>query len=246
MRSRSSGEANSIVSRPLVLPAVDLDAGVQAVGQLTRDLAGPWMGLTRRPWRSGRGGRLLGVPEGDDLLGGPHRQSLRHDALRQPLLAPLVRQRQQGPRVPGREHPRRHPSLNGRRQPQQADGVGDLWARSLDATGQLLLRAAEVLQHLLVRRRLLQWVELGPVQVLQQGVPQEIVTLGLADDRRDDGQARPAATPATGAPPSPARTDRRPGVGPRWAGAVRPRRSSRRAPPWRPRRRRSGAAESSG
>ena len=51
--------------------AVDLDPGVQAIGQLTGDLAGSWMGFTRRSRGARRGGRFLGIAEGDDLLGGP-------------------------------------------------------------------------------------------------------------------------------------------------------------------------------
>ena len=50
---------------------------------------------------------------------------------------------------------------------------------------QLLLGAAEVVEQLLVGGRLLERVELAAVQVLQQGVAQEVVVLGLLDDRRD-------------------------------------------------------------
>ena len=51
--------------------------------------------------------------------------------------------------------------------------------------GQLVVGAAEVLQHLLVGRRLLERVELRAVQVLQQRVAEHVVVVGLADDRRD-------------------------------------------------------------
>ncbi len=45
--------------------------------------------------------------------------------------------------------------------------------------------AGEVPQQLVVGGRLLQRVELRPVQVLQQGVQQQLVVLGGPDDRRD-------------------------------------------------------------
>ena len=90
--------------------------------------------------------------------------------------------------MPGRQHPGGDPALDDRRQPQQSDGVGDLRPRALDATRQLLLRAAEVLEHLLVRGCLLQRIELGSVQVLQQGVAEQVMALGLPHDGGDDSQ----------------------------------------------------------
>ena len=46
------------------------------------------------------------------------------------------------------------------------------------------LGAAEVVEEL-IGRRLLQWIQLRPVEVLQQSVAQEGVVVGFADDRRD-------------------------------------------------------------
>ena len=59
-----------------------------------------------------------------------------------------------------------------------------------DPGGQLVVRAAEVLEQLLVGGRLLERVQLGAVQVLQQRVAEQVVVAGLPHDRRDDGQAR--------------------------------------------------------
>ena len=59
------------------------------------------------------------------------------------------------------------------------------------------MAAPEVLEQLLVCRGLLQRVELAPVQVLQEGVPQEGVVLRVPDDRRDRGETRELRCPPT-------------------------------------------------
>ena len=51
------------------------------------------------------------------------------------------------------------------------------------------MRGTEVLEQLRVRGRLLQRVQLAAVQVLQQGVTQQVVVRGVADDRRDGLEA---------------------------------------------------------
>ena len=51
---------------------------------------------------------------------------------------------------------------------------------------ELLLGAAEVVEQLLVGGGLLERVELAAVEVLEQGVAQEVVLLGHLDDGRDD------------------------------------------------------------
>jgi hypothetical protein len=97
----------------------------------------------------------------------------------------------------GAEHPGRHPTLHERGELEQAQGVGDLGPRPADPASQLLLRAAEVVEQLLIGRGLLEGVELAAVEVLQEGVSQEVVLLGDLDDRRDDVLARLArGTPA--------------------------------------------------
>ena len=100
----------------------------------------------------------------------------------------------------------------------------------------------EVIEQLLVGGRLLQRVELLPVQVLQQRVPQQ-VRRRPSPARWPGSASRPASwRPATGARPSRARS--RPGVDladDDRAGAARPGGSSRPARPGRPRRRPAGA-----
>ncbi len=87
--------------------------------------------------------------------------------------------------MPGREHAGRDLRLDRLRQPQQPDGVRDLRTRAADLLGELLLGDAEVLQQLLVRRRLFQRVELSPVDVLEQRVAQHVFVGGVFDDGRD-------------------------------------------------------------
>ncbi len=59
------------------------------------------------------------------------------------------------------------------------------------------MRGAEIVEELLVGGCLFQGVELLPVHVLDQGVPEQIVVLSLLDDGTDLGQPGPL----TGAPP---------------------------------------------
>ena len=68
------------------------------------------------------------------------------------------------------QHARGHPALHQRGQLQQAQRVGDLRTRSAYPGGQLIMGAAEVVQQLLICRRLFKSVELAAVQVLQEGV----------------------------------------------------------------------------
>ena len=139
-----------------------------------------------------------------------------------------------------------------RRQLQQPERVGDLRPGAADAGGQLLVRAAEVVEQLLVGGRLLERVQLAAVQVLQQGVAQQVVVVGVPDDRRDRRQAglRVARQPPLAHDELVARRRRRPLGGDRphddrlqhadLADRVRP---ARRA---RPRRRPCAAAAGSG
>ncbi len=97
----------------------------------------------------------------------------------------------------GGEHSRRDALLHGKRQLEQADRVADLGARPPDAARELLLGDAEVREQLLVRRRLLERVQLGAVQVLEQGVAQQVLVGRVADDRGDRGE--PGLARGTGA-----------------------------------------------
>jgi hypothetical protein len=51
---------------------------------------------------------------------------------------------------------------------------------------ELILRAAEVREELLVGGRLLQGVQVGPVEVLEQGITQQVFVIGGPDDGGDD------------------------------------------------------------
>ena len=136
-------------------------------------------------------------PQRDDLLDRPHRKPLGDDAVGEPVLLLGVVHGQQRPRVPGGEHPGRHPPLHRRREPQQPQRVGHLRTRAPDPVGQLVVGAVEVLQQLVVRRRLFQRVQLRPVQVLQQRVQQQLFVVGRPDDRGD-----PLQTGLTARPPA--------------------------------------------
>ena len=72
--------------------------------------------------------------------------------------------------MPCRDHSCRNPALNQCWKLEQTQRVRDLRARACDALRQLGVGTAEVLEELLVRGSLLQWVELDTVKVLQQGV----------------------------------------------------------------------------
>ena len=83
----------------------------------------------------------------------------------------------------------RDPALNQRGELKQAQGVGDLGARAADPGGQLIMGTTEVVQQLLVGRRLFQGIELTAVQVLQKGVTKQVVVVGVLDDGGDKGQS---------------------------------------------------------
>ena len=61
-------------------------------------------------------------------------------------------------------------------------------AGTADLLRELLVGGAEVVEQLLVGRGLLERVELLAVQVLDQGVPEQVVVLRLLDDGADLGQ----------------------------------------------------------
>ena len=77
------------------------------------------------------------------------------------------------------QHTCRDPALHRCRQPQESHGVGQLRSRAADPRSELLLGAAEVRQQLGVRRGLLQRVELGALQVLDQGVAEQESVSGV-------------------------------------------------------------------
>ncbi len=129
-------------------------------------------------------------------------------------------------------------TLHGDRQPQQADHVGDQRPRPTDARRQFVVGDLELVEQLLIGRRLFKRVQLCAVDVLQQCVAQHAVVGGLPHDRRDGGQARllgraPATLPHHQLVPAlAARTWR----APRSVASVRTRGWSARARRARPRR----------
>ena len=110
-------------------------------------------------------------------------------------------QAEQGPGVARAEHACGDASLHEGRQLEQAQRVGDLWTGATDALGELLVRAAEVIEQLLVGRRLLERVELAAMEVLEERVAQEVVVVGVLDDRRDDCEIGRLRSPASAARP---------------------------------------------
>ena len=100
--------------------------------------------------------------------------------------------------MPGAQGTAGKSTLHKRRQTQQAQRVGDLGTRTTDAVAELVLRAPEVLQQLLVGIGLLERVQLCPVEVLGKSIAQEIVIAGFTDDRGNRGELCPSGgTPTT-------------------------------------------------
>ena len=120
-----------------------------------------------------------------ELLRRPHREPLSHNALSKTLHGRGVGKAQQGPGVPGRQYSGGQPALDKRRQLHETQRVRDLRARARNPLRELRMRAVEVLEQLLVRGRLLQWIELNSVQVLQERVPQQLIVRRVTDDGGD-------------------------------------------------------------
>src|SRR5690606_4829574 len=172
------------LDRHLALRPAELDLDPRVEGVLEAGCAlverlDPFPG----PGRGARLARGRPGPRRDGLLGRTHREALGDDACRELLHRLGVRQPEQRAGVPRGEHPRRDAALDRRGEAQEAQGVGDLGPRAVDALCELLLGAAEVVEQLLVRGGLLERVELRAVQVLQQGVAQQVGVVRLADVR---------------------------------------------------------------
>ncbi len=82
-------------------------------------------------------------------------------------------------------------ALDGRGEIEEAERVADVGAGAADAGGELLVGGAEVVQELPVGGRLLQRVQLLAVEVLHEGVTEQVVVRGLPDDGGDRVQAGP-------------------------------------------------------
>ena len=102
-----------------------------------------------------------------------------------------------------RQRPVAHEALDRRRELEQPQGVGDRGAAPADPDRDLLVGEAEVLDQLLVGRRLLEHVEVRAVDVLHQRVLERRRVVGVAHQRGDVLEADPAG----GAPPALARDD---------------------------------------
>jgi hypothetical protein len=112
-------------------------------------------------------------------------------------LAARVLDAEEGAGVARGQHAGRDTTLDRDRQLQQPDRVRDHRAAAADAVCELGLRDAELREQLLVGGRLVERVQLDPVDVLQQGVAKHRVVAGVPDDRRQALQPGPLrGTPA--------------------------------------------------
>ena len=202
IRSRSSTVANSMVILPLLRPMSTFTrVSKRSESRSARSVSAGACGLARR--------------FGSRLLRRAVRERRATPAPRWPAPTAL-RRRSASPAAPGPSASSRPSSARAcpadrtpaatRRwtcggQVQQPDRVGDLRPAAADPPGQLLVRRAELLEQLLVRGRLFERVQVGPVDVLQQRVPEHRVVAGVPDDRRDRAPGRAPARPASGARP---------------------------------------------
>src|SRR5919106_2373105 len=90
----------------------------------------------------------------------------------------------------GRQRLGRDPTLDASWQAQQAQRVGDDGSTATQTGRQLVLGDAKVDQELLVGGSLLEWVQVLPVDVLQERVSKQMVVLGGAHDRWDALETR--------------------------------------------------------
>src|SRR5438876_504539 len=180
---------------PLTLAQFHLDPGLEQVGEAISQVTETGCGrrLGAGACRAARRGIVR--TDRDDLFDGTDRQALGYDPAGQALLRFGSLQAEQGPGVAGTEHARRYPLLDRRRQVQQAQGVADVRSGAAYLARQFLMGSTEIVKELLVRSGLFERIELLPVQVLDQGVPEELVVLGLLDDRADLGQPGSLAGP---------------------------------------------------
>jgi hypothetical protein len=89
-----------------------------------------------------------------------------------------------------RERPGRDPSLHTPRKTKKTHRIRDHGSAPPQARRQLLLRDPEVQQQLLVGGRLLEWVQVLTVHVLEERIPEHLIVLSGTDDRRDPLQPR--------------------------------------------------------
>lgn len=192
---------------PALSAHVDGDAGVETISEATGHLVQLW--ARDRSALGALTSRATGVAHSDHLFDRADGQTFSDNPLRQPLHGSRILESQKRPRMASAEHTGCDAARHQWRETQQAQGVGDLRARSRETGGEVFVGASEVFEELLIGGCLLKGVELTPVEVLQQRIAQHVVVCRGADDRRDDTEACRAG----GSPPSFAHDQLVPGGG---------------------------------
>ena len=212
MRSRSSRVANSTSTSPAARAHRDLHPGVEVVAEQLLELeqARRPQPASRRPSpRLGRGvgvGSAPSVVLADRLLDRADREVLGDGPLGELLLERAVGRAEQRAGVAHRSVPLLEEPLDRRRELQEPQGVRDRGAALADPGRDVVVGEREVLDELLVGRRLLERVELLALDVLDDRL------LRASTRRRRRGRspgssgARPGAPRASGARPRSART----------------------------------------
>ena len=244
MRSRSSRSANSIVTLPRLAPICTPTRVSRRSASSCSSSSRP--GGRRRvasvmPAPSTGSGAGFGDGAGagtapaarrrrcGPLLHRAHRPPLARRLAGQPLLQRAVGGAEQGAGVAGRQLPVGQQVLHRRRQAEQAQRVGDRRAALADPLGDVVVGELEVLDQLLVGRRLLERGEIRAVEVLDERLLDGAHVVGDADDRRDGRRGRRGGRPASGARRRSAGSAPPPGA----RGPAAARRSGRSTPPAR-------------
>ena len=176
--------ANSTVILPLLRPISTLTRVSKQIRQPVGEVAQRGGDRLGCGWAPGRLFRFVGA-EGDDLLDRADRESLGDDPLRQALLRERRVEREKSAGMAGADHAGGDALLHRGRQVEQAESVADVRAGAADPLGELFVSRAEVVEQLLVRRRLFEGIELRAVKVLDERVAEHVVVGRLADDGRD-------------------------------------------------------------
>ncbi|GIU90254.1 MAG: hypothetical protein KatS3mg010_1353 [Acidimicrobiia bacterium] len=188
--------AKSICTLPCLGPHGDAHPGLEVVAEQLLELEEARRPQLRRARAGGGGLRRAAVgPGADRLLDVAHREVVLHGALRELLLERAIRGPEERARV---AHPQRavlHVPLDRRRELEQPEHVGDRRPGLADPLGHLVVREVEVLDQLLVGRRLLQRVQLLALDVLDDGLLQHRGVVGVPDDGGDRLEADPAGGP---------------------------------------------------
>ncbi len=189
--------ANSITTRPRLAPMVTVTRVSRWAESSSSSSSRP---AGRRP--AGRG-RRRGLVVGRLVLGVLDARAPRPGAPTAPRRRPVgpaspgrpVGRAEQRPGVAGAELALGHQLLHRRRELEEPQGVGDRRAALADPGRHLLLGQAEVLDQLLVGGRLLERVEVLPMQVLDQRLLQGVGVGRGAHEGRDGRQAGPLGRP---------------------------------------------------